>query len=52
MTPLWLRSLAVPYGTKGFIVIHKGGDAAVFKEGQATAAGWANSYSVSERSRL
>jgi prepilin-type N-terminal cleavage/methylation domain-containing protein len=30
----------VPYGTNGFIVIHKGGDAAVFKEGQATAAGW------------
>ena len=31
---------AVPYGTKGFIVMHKGGDGAVFKEGQATLAGW------------
>jgi prepilin-type N-terminal cleavage/methylation domain-containing protein len=33
---------AVPYGVKGFIVMHKGGDGAVFKSGQATAAGWAN----------
>src|SRR6266540_7409263 len=31
---------SVPYGTKGFIVMHKGGDGAVFKEGQATLAGW------------
>jgi prepilin-type N-terminal cleavage/methylation domain-containing protein len=31
---------SVPYGTKGFIVMKKGGDAAVFKEGQATLAGW------------
>jgi prepilin-type N-terminal cleavage/methylation domain-containing protein len=30
----------VPYGTKGFIVVQKGGNAAVFKEGQATLAGW------------
>src|SRR5207253_8777134 len=30
----------VPYGTKGFVVMHKGGDGAVFKEGQATLAGW------------
>jgi prepilin-type N-terminal cleavage/methylation domain-containing protein len=30
----------VPYGTKGFIVMHKGGDGAVFKSGQATVAGW------------
>ena len=30
----------VPYGTKGFIVMHKGGDGAVFKTGQATDAGW------------
>ena len=29
-----------PYGTNGFIVIQKGGSAAVFKEGQATPAGW------------
>jgi prepilin-type N-terminal cleavage/methylation domain-containing protein len=33
---------ANPYGTKGFIVMRKGGDAAVFKEGQATQAGWPN----------
>jgi len=31
---------SVPYGTKGFITIRKGGDAAVFRVGQATAAGW------------
>jgi hypothetical protein len=31
-----------PYGTKGFIVVQKGGNAAVFKEGQATTAGWNN----------
>jgi len=30
----------LPYGTNGFIVVHKGGDAAVFKEGQAIDAGW------------
>jgi prepilin-type N-terminal cleavage/methylation domain-containing protein len=29
-----------PYGTKGFVVMHKGGDGAVFKPGQATVAGW------------
>ena len=32
----------VPYGTKGFIVFRKGGDGAVFTEGQATDAGWPN----------
>ena len=35
-----LLGTGVPYGTKGFIVMHKGGDGAVFKEGQATLAGW------------
>jgi prepilin-type N-terminal cleavage/methylation domain-containing protein len=30
----------VPYGTKGFVTIKKGGDAAVYKAGQATAASW------------
>jgi len=30
----------IPYGTKGFVVMHKGGDGAIFKEGQATLAGW------------
>ena len=29
---------AVPYGTNGFIVVHKGGDAIIFKEGQAVDA--------------
>jgi prepilin-type N-terminal cleavage/methylation domain-containing protein len=38
-----LAAANVPYGTKGFIVMHKGGDGAVFKEGQATQApGWPN----------
>jgi prepilin-type N-terminal cleavage/methylation domain-containing protein len=32
----------VPYGTNGFIVIQKGGSAAVFKEGQAKDTGWTN----------
>ena len=35
-----LLAANVPYGTKGFIVMHKGGDGAVLKEGQATLAGW------------
>jgi prepilin-type N-terminal cleavage/methylation domain-containing protein len=30
----------VPYGTKGFIVMRKGGDGAVFKSGQAVDTGW------------
>ena len=30
----------VPYGTKGFIVMHKGGDGVVFRAGQAPIAGW------------
>ena len=30
----------VPYGIKGFVVLHKGGDAAVFKSGQAELAYW------------
>ena len=33
---------SVPYGQKGFIVMRKGGDGAVFKSGQATTAGWAD----------
>jgi prepilin-type N-terminal cleavage/methylation domain-containing protein len=32
----------IPYGTNGFIVVQKGGNAAVYKEGQATVAGWTN----------
>ena len=35
-----LLSTDVPYGAKGFITIRKGGDARVFKVGQATATGW------------
>ena len=35
-----LSSSNAPYGTKGFIVVKKGGDAAIFREGQAQAAGW------------
>ena len=37
-----IGAAAVPYGVKGFIVMHKGGDGAVFKSGQATAGGWAS----------
>lgn len=33
----------IPYSTNGFIVIQKGGSAAVFKEGQATTTGWPTS---------
>jgi hypothetical protein len=36
----------IPYGTKGFIVIRKGGDGSVFKEGQATPAGWGNNNTI------
>ena len=32
----------IPYGTKGFIIMKKGGDAAVFKQGQALATNWPN----------
>ena len=35
-----LVGTAVPYGTKGFITIRKGGDASVYRVGQATVAGW------------
>jgi prepilin-type N-terminal cleavage/methylation domain-containing protein len=35
-----LTQPSVPYGTKGFIVIQKGGNAVVLKSGQATTAGW------------
>jgi prepilin-type N-terminal cleavage/methylation domain-containing protein len=34
-----LTQPSVPYGTKGFIVVQKGGNAVVFKAGQATQAG-------------
>jgi prepilin-type N-terminal cleavage/methylation domain-containing protein len=32
----------VPYGTKGFVVMRKGGDGAVFKGGQAKDTDWPN----------
>jgi prepilin-type N-terminal cleavage/methylation domain-containing protein len=35
-----LTSPSVPYGLKGFIVMHKGGDGAVFRSGQAVVGGW------------
>ena len=35
-----LTTGTVPYGVKGFITVKKGGDAAVFKVGQAIATGW------------
>ena len=35
-----LVSTDVPYGVKGFITIRKGGDASVFRVGQAIASGW------------
>jgi prepilin-type N-terminal cleavage/methylation domain-containing protein len=35
-----INATDVPYGTKGFITIKKGGDAAVYRVGQATAGGW------------
>jgi prepilin-type N-terminal cleavage/methylation domain-containing protein len=35
-----LAGTDVPYGTKGFITIKKGGDAAIYRVGQATAGGW------------
>jgi prepilin-type N-terminal cleavage/methylation domain-containing protein len=37
-----LAAAGIPYGTKGFITVKKGGDASVFRVGQATAGAWAN----------
>ena len=37
-----LNPTSVPYGTRGFITVKKGGDATVFRLGQATTTGWAN----------
>jgi prepilin-type N-terminal cleavage/methylation domain-containing protein len=31
-----------PYGTRGFITIKKGGDASIYRVGQATTVGWTN----------
>jgi prepilin-type N-terminal cleavage/methylation domain-containing protein len=35
-----LNATDVPYGTKGFVTIKKGGDAAIYRVGQAIDAGW------------
>ena len=35
-----INSTSVPYGQRGFMVIHKGGDASVLKAGQAEVAYW------------
>jgi len=35
-----LATGTIPYGTKGFVSIQKGGNAAVFRSGQDTLAGW------------
>jgi prepilin-type N-terminal cleavage/methylation domain-containing protein len=42
--PQALLSTGQPYGTNGFIVVHKGGDAAIFRAGQATPSNppWAS----------
>jgi hypothetical protein len=45
-TALSASASLIPYGTNGFIVIQKGGSAATFKEGQATAAGWNNNGTI------
>jgi prepilin-type N-terminal cleavage/methylation domain-containing protein len=37
-----LTTGTVPYGDKGFVVMHKGGDGAVFRSGQAAIGGWPN----------
>ena len=42
-TTLWHRACGggrYPTATKGFIVMHKGGDGVVFRAGQAPIAGW------------
>jgi prepilin-type N-terminal cleavage/methylation domain-containing protein len=37
-----LTQTDVPYGDKGFVVMRKGGDAAIFRKNQATQSGWSN----------
>jgi prepilin-type N-terminal cleavage/methylation domain-containing protein len=41
-TALAASASKIPYGTNGFVVVHKGGDAAIYKESQALPAGWAD----------
>jgi len=40
----------VPYGIKGFITVRKGGDASVFRQGQATTSGWQNNGTTFQNS--
>jgi hypothetical protein len=40
--PLPAGAGSSPYGQKGFIVMHKGGDGIVFRQGQAIQGGWAD----------
>ena len=42
---------AVPYSGRGFVTIKKGGDAAIYRVGQAVAAGWTSPYDIPEFSR-
>jgi prepilin-type N-terminal cleavage/methylation domain-containing protein len=37
-----LNSTDTPYGSRGFITVKKGGDAAIYRVGQATTGGWSN----------
>ena len=44
--PLAGAASQIPYSTNGFIVVQKGGSAAVFKEGQATPTGWGGNNTI------
>jgi prepilin-type N-terminal cleavage/methylation domain-containing protein len=37
-----LNASDAPYGSRGFITVKKGGDAAIYRVGQAVVAGWSN----------
>jgi prepilin-type N-terminal cleavage/methylation domain-containing protein len=41
-----LTATSVPYGTKGFITIKKGGDASIYRVGQAEVTGWQGNQTV------
>jgi len=45
-----LASTAVPYGTKGFVTVKKGGDASIYRVGQAEVTGWQNNATVFQNS--
>ena len=46
-----LSARDTPYGTKGFVVVRKGGDAVVLREGQAQVGGWPSKVTIPERRR-